>query len=135
MTSPWSSPRMGIRSASRFSPATGPDYSTAVVASSDGGRRLIHPHCRLGDEDLSSRRLFVRRLFFGFLALVFGRVGQHWNGARILVQLQHRQHLEAFEIFDPHTEDHEMWLDSFDLRVRVLARFNEHDVVVPRLEY
>src|SRR5207248_8005089 len=113
MTSPWSSPRMGTRSLSRFSRATGPDYSTAVVASRDAARPLIHPHCRLRDQDLGARRLFLGRLFFGFLALVFGRVGEHGNGARILVQLQHRQHLEAFEVFDPHAENDEMWLDAF----------------------
>ena len=48
---------MGTRSASRFSPATGPDYSTAVVASCDAARLLIHAHCRLGDYRGAQARL------------------------------------------------------------------------------
>src|SRR5437899_9989311 len=150
MTSPWSSPRMAIRSVSRFSPGTGADYSTAIAhtcapaPSTSAQRRTlrsayairsIHTDCGLCDQDLGFRALFFRRFFVRFLALVFRRIGEHRNPARFVVQLQHRQHLEAVQIFDADAQDDEIRLHALDLGVGVRARLHEHDIVVPRLEY
>ena len=55
--------------------------------------------------------------------------------ARFLVELQHRQHLEAVGVVDADAQDDEVRLHALDLRVRVLARFDEDDVVVTGVEH
>ena len=126
MTSPCSSPRISRRSVSRLSSAGAirRDYNifqfiqTAAFA---GGN--------ISASDGSAYFLF--RLLVALLA----RVGQHRNAARLVVQLQHRQHLEAVGVVDAHAEDDQVRLHALDLRVGVLARFDEDDVVVTGVEH
>ena len=69
------------------------------------------------------------------LAVVLGRVGEHRNVARLVVELQHRQHLEAVGVVDADAQDDQVRLHALDLRIRVLARLDEHDVVVTGVEH
>ncbi len=70
----------------------------------------------------------------GVVAFMLVRVGQDRDPARFVVQLQHRQNLEAVHLLDPHAKDDEVWLHTLDLRVGVVVGFHEHDVVAPGVE-
>src|SRR2546427_616106 len=148
ITSPWSSPRISIRSVSRlFCRSSSSDDVIAGATIPQGSRTLseatrqrnmsanlsIHSDRVLGSEDLRIKRF--GRVFFRFLRLVFRRIGEDRNPACLLVELQHREDLEAVAIFDLDAQNDQVRLHAFDLRIRVLLRFDENNVVVPCIEY
>src|SRR4051812_15099668 len=128
ITSPRSSPRISTRWPERRS---GRVRSVWAVMRRDY-ITSIHQESRTGHEHRSW--FFVP--FFVFRRLVgCAGVGDNRNVARFGIQFQHREHAKTFRVFELEAKNDEIGLDTPDLGVGVRARFDEHDVVLARIEY
>src|SRR5712692_4772466 len=103
-TSPWSSPRISIRSWSRRSSRLG-----LGVSPDDAIRRnyttSVHPERRPRDEHPVVGRF---ELLVGLPPVGLGHVSEDGNLARLFVELQHRQDLEAIHVIDAYAQDDEI---------------------------
>src|SRR5882672_7447429 len=109
MTSPLSSPRISMRSVSRLS---------SILPIRRDYTMLVHGRCRHRRERFvivvvpEERHALGRRF-------VLTETGEQRNRARVVVQLQHRQHLEAFALVHVEAQNDQGRLLALDVRVGV----------------
>src|SRR5215471_1437874 len=136
ITSPWSSPRISIRSVSRLSSrlpamAAGLYHASTAIGPSTARANLVHRRGRHRLEQLlifivvHGRRGITRKL-------VLTQTCEAWNGPRFFVELQHREHVKPLALVHIQTQDDERGTFTLDVRVGMGIRLDKHDIVTAR---